>query len=75
MQIQKIVNFTLDAVKAKDFSLVHVRFGFDRTRMQRMHAALQSALDFTEFKMLPPDAPSASRLPKVPLSSLLSNLA
>ena len=58
MQIQKILNSTLDAVKVKDFSLVHVRFGFDRTRMQRMHAALQSALECINFKMLPPDTPS-----------------
>ena len=66
IQVQKLTTHALEAVQAKDFSLVHVRFGFDRTRMQRMHAALLSALECTEFKMLPPDPPSTSKPAKVP---------
>lgn len=55
LQVVRIMNTSQESIRSKDFSLLHVRFGFDRTRMQRMHAALQSCLDVTQFNMLPPD--------------------
>ena len=56
LQIQRVMHCGADAAKEKDFLLVHARFGFDRTRMHRMHAALHNCLSITHFKMLPPDS-------------------
>ena len=63
LQVEQVLGISLDQARPKDLRLIHVRFGFDRTRMQRMHAALAVAGQSKHFNMLPPEQPAQVRMP------------
>ena len=54
MQIEKLTGLSEEKIKGADFTLLHVRFGFDRGAMKRMHEALAAAVLNPGFHCLPP---------------------
>ena len=52
--LQHMLSAPKDAVESRGPGLLHVRFTFDRTPMQRMHGALLAAGASAHFRMLPP---------------------